>query len=60
MGGLGGDAIPLTARVFAVADVFDALSSERPYKKPMTVEESIAILKQGAGQHFDPGSWRAS
>jgi HD-GYP domain-containing protein (c-di-GMP phosphodiesterase class II) len=52
--GLQGEAIPLTARIFAIADVFDALTSERPYKKPMTVGESIAILKQGAGQHFDP------
>ncbi|HEY6132461.1 MAG TPA: HD domain-containing phosphohydrolase [Rubrivivax sp.] len=48
------EAIPLTARIFAIADVFDALTSERPYKKPMTVAESMAILNQGAGQHFDP------
>jgi len=34
--------------------VFDALTSERPYKKPLTLEESIEILKKGAGQHFDP------
>ena len=53
-GGLRGEAIPLTARIFAIADVFDALASERPYKKPMTVEESIAALEQGAGRHFDP------
>jgi len=53
--GLRSDAIPLTARIFAIADVFDALTSERPYKKPMTLEESIVILRQGAGQHFDPG-----
>jgi HD-GYP domain-containing protein (c-di-GMP phosphodiesterase class II) len=53
--GLQGEAIPLTARIFAVADVFDALTSERPYKKPMAVEESLAILRQGAGKHFDPG-----
>ena len=52
--GLRGDAIPLTARVFAIADVFDALTSERPYKKPMPVEQSVAILREGAGQHFDP------
>ena len=38
-----------------MADVFDALTSERPYKKPMTVEESLEILRQGAGKHFDPG-----
>ncbi len=53
--GLRGAQIPLTARIFAIADVFDALTSERPYKKPMTVEESLAILRQGAGGHFDPG-----
>ena len=52
--GLRSEAIALTARIFAIADVFDALTSERPYKKPMTVEASIAILRQGAGQHFDP------
>jgi response regulator RpfG family c-di-GMP phosphodiesterase len=52
--GLQGRAIPLTARIFAIADVFDALSSERPYKQPMPVAECIAILQQGAGPHFDP------
>jgi HD-GYP domain-containing protein (c-di-GMP phosphodiesterase class II) len=52
--GLRGEAIPLTARIFAIADVFDALTSERPYKDAMTVRESIAVLQQGAGKHFDP------
>lgn len=52
--GLRGEAIPLTARIFAIADVFDALTSERPYKDAMTVRESIAQLQQGAGEHFDP------
>lgn len=52
--GLKGEGIPLTARIFAIADVFDALTSERPCKKPLTVEESLEILKQGAGEHFDP------
>ncbi len=52
--GLRGEAIPLTARIFAIADVFDALTSERPYKDSMTVRESIAVLQQGAGKHFDP------
>lgn len=52
--GLKGESIPLTARIFAIADVFDALTSERPYKKPLTVEESIEILKRGTGLHFDP------
>ena len=52
--GLREEAIPLTARIFAIADVFDALTSERPYKRPMTVDASIAILKHDAGKHFDP------
>jgi HD-GYP domain-containing protein (c-di-GMP phosphodiesterase class II) len=52
--GLKGEGIPLTARIFAIADVFDALTSKRPYKKPLTVEESLEILKRGAGEHFDP------
>ncbi len=46
--------IPLTARIFAVADVFDALTSERPYKKPLSLEETMKILEQGRGVHFDP------
>lgn len=52
---LAGDAIPLSARIFAVADVFDALSSKRPYKDPMPFEQVMSILKQDAGGHFDPG-----
>jgi HD-GYP domain-containing protein (c-di-GMP phosphodiesterase class II) len=52
--GLGGEAIPLPARVFAVADVFDALTSRRPYKEPMSVEEAMTILEKGRGSHFDP------
>jgi HD-GYP domain-containing protein (c-di-GMP phosphodiesterase class II) len=51
---LGGDAIPLSARIFAVADVFDALCSKRPYKEPMGFEAAIAILEQDTGSHFDP------
>ena len=53
--GLKGDQIPLAARIFAVADVFDALTSRRPYKEPLPVEEALAILEQGRGAHFDPG-----
>jgi hypothetical protein len=53
--GLKGDQIPLAARIFAVADVFDALTSRRPYKEPLPVEEALAILEQGRGTHFDPG-----
>ncbi|MEK7467145.1 MAG: HD domain-containing phosphohydrolase [Planctomycetota bacterium] len=46
--------IPLTARIVAVADVFDALSSIRCYKPPMPFEKSVAAIKEGAGKHFDP------
>ena len=52
--GLKGDEIPLSARVMAVADVFDALVSQRSYKKPFTFEEAIRIIEEGSGSHFDP------
>jgi HD-GYP domain-containing protein (c-di-GMP phosphodiesterase class II) len=51
--GLAKDTVPLAARIFAVADVFDALTSERPYKKPMTPDMTMAILEEGRGRHFD-------
>ncbi len=53
--GLKGEEIPLVGRIVAIADVFDALLSERPYKHPWPVEEAIAYLQREAGQHFDPG-----
>lgn len=46
--------IPLSARIIAIADVFDALTSERCYKKAFPVEEAFAIIKEEAGTHFDP------
>ena len=52
--GLSGEGIPLSARIFAVADVFDALSSRRPYKGPMPFEQVMGILQEGRGSHFDP------
>jgi HD-GYP domain-containing protein (c-di-GMP phosphodiesterase class II) len=52
---LAGEAIPLAARIFAVADVFDALCSRRPYKEPMGFETAMAILEKDTGTHFDPG-----
>ncbi|MFZ2853812.1 MAG: HD domain-containing phosphohydrolase [Rhodocyclaceae bacterium] len=52
--GLRGVAIPRVARVFAIVDVFDALTSERPYKKPMTLAEALAIIEKDSGRHFDP------
>jgi len=51
---LSGRQIPLAARVFAIADVFDALTSQRPYKKPMAVAEALSVLRQSRGSHFDP------
>lgn len=53
-GGLSEGRIPLPARVFAIADVFDALTSRRPYKEPMTVAQALDTLRQGRGTHFDP------
>lgn len=52
--GLSGDEIPLTARVMALADVYDALRSERPYKPAYSHEESLSIIRGGAGTQFDP------
>jgi len=52
--GLAGDAIPLEGRITAVADVFDALTSRRPYKEPMPLPKCIDILIEGRGAHFDP------
>ncbi len=52
--GLRGDAIPLLGRIVAVADVFDALTSERPYKKAWDLDKAVAFLREGSGAHFDP------
>jgi putative two-component system response regulator len=52
--GLSGDAIPISARLMAVADVYDALISRRVYKPSFTHEASIAIIQEGRGRHFDP------
>lgn len=52
--GLAGDDIPLEGRITAVADVYDALSAERPYKKALPREKCFAILEEGKGKHFDP------
>ncbi len=48
-----GKNIPKIARIFTIIDVFDALTSKRPYKEPFSYEKSIAILKEGRGGHFD-------
>lgn len=52
--GLVATQIPLSARIVALADVLDALLSKRPYKQPFTFEDSLEIIKNGRGQHFDP------
>lgn len=52
--GLKGEEIPLVGRVTAVADVFDALTSERPYKKGWPIEEATQFIKDQSGSHFDP------
>ncbi len=52
--GLSGDEIPLAARIFAVADVWDALRSDRPYRPAWSNEDALAHIQAGAGTHFDP------
>lgn len=52
--GLAGDAIPVEARIVAIADVFDALTSVRPYKEAWPVERAVALLQAEKGRHFDP------
>jgi len=51
---LEGEAIPLNGRISAVADVFDALTSERPYKKAWSVEDAVEFMGKQSGKHFDP------
>lgn len=52
--GLSGDTIPISARLMAIADVYDALISRRVYKPPFTHEAAMAIIEEGRGRHFDP------
>lgn len=52
--GLAGTDIPQAARIIAVADVFDALTSSRPYKKGWSAEDAYRLIVEGAGRHFDP------
>lgn len=52
--GLAGEVIPIESRIVAIADVFDALTNERPYKKAWSVEDAVALIKRESGEHFDP------
>lgn len=52
--GLAGNDIPLAGRVMAIADVYDALTTSRPYKRALSHEETMEIMKEGRGSHFDP------
>lgn len=53
--GIKGDKIPLVSRIISIADTFDALTSDRPYRKTFTKEEAIRIMRESVGIHFDPG-----
>ncbi|WP_281024596.1 HD-GYP domain-containing protein, partial [Methylobacterium segetis] len=53
--GIGGETIPLSGRIVAVADVFDALTTARPYKQAWSPQEARAYLLDKSGSHFDPG-----
>lgn len=52
--GLKKEEIPMEARIMAIADVFDALTAERPYKEAMSVDKAFHLMKQESGKHFDP------
>ena len=52
--GLAGEAIPLTARIFSVADSFDAMTSDRPYRDSIGIERALGEIRGGAGTQFDP------
>ena len=52
--GLDGENIPLSSRIVAVTDVFDALASKRPYKQPLSFDETVALILSESGTHFDP------
>jgi len=54
MAGLKADSIPLPARIFTIADVFDALTSKRPYKEALSFQDAVSIMRKERGKHFDP------
>jgi len=53
--GLAGEKIPLSARIFSVVDAFDAMTTDRPYRMALSIDEALHRLQQGAGTQFDPG-----
>jgi HD-GYP domain-containing protein (c-di-GMP phosphodiesterase class II) len=57
--GLKGEDIPRAARIFAVADVYDALTSDRPYRKAWTKKDAFTYIREQSGKHFDPQIARA-
>jgi HD-GYP domain-containing protein (c-di-GMP phosphodiesterase class II) len=57
--GLKGEEIPLPARIFAVVDVFDALTSDRPYRKAWSREKALAYIQEQSGKHFYPEAVKA-
>jgi putative two-component system response regulator len=52
--GLSGEQIPISARIFAVVDVFDALSNDRPYRRAMSRAEVVEFMRTQSGKYFDP------
>jgi HD-GYP domain-containing protein (c-di-GMP phosphodiesterase class II) len=52
--GLRGEEIPMVARLFAIADVWDAVTSNRPYRAAWTEEQALAYIREQSGRHFDP------
>ena len=52
--GLGKEDIPLLSRIISISDVFEALTSQRPYRQPVSPREALAYLREGSGSHFDP------
>ncbi|MGA1869389.1 MAG: HD-GYP domain-containing protein [bacterium] len=57
--GISGEKIPIEARILALADVYDALRSKRPYKKALSQDKTIAIMREESGRHFDPKVYAA-
>lgn len=57
--GLKGEEIPLLARIFAIADVYDAMTSDRPYRKALSHEDAVSYIQANAGSHFDPAVVKA-